>query len=93
MQSGLNVCGVLVHAHPSRLDEVEAALDRLAGVETHGRGEGGRIVVTIEDTANSTAADSLAALHKTDGVIAAALVYHEFDPDPDRAPAKTETVA
>ena len=81
MNGGLNVCGVLVHAHPDRIDSVEAGLSAIPGVEAHGRAAGARLIVTIEDSAETTAADALAQLNKLPGVVAAALVYHEFDPD------------
>jgi len=80
MPGELNVCGVLVHAHPDRIDAVEAGCAAIPGVETHGRGERGRVIVTIEDTEAMKASEALAQLNKVPGVIAAALVYHEFDP-------------
>jgi len=86
----MNVCGVLVHAHPDRLDSVESALARIPGVEAHGRAPRGRLIVTVEDTAALTAADALAQLNKVPGIIAAALVYHEFDPDSECPPPAME---
>lgn len=77
----MNVCGVLVYAQPAAVDTVEAALDAIPGVESHGRAQGSRLIVTVEDTGLMTAADALAQLNKLPGVIAAALVYHEFDPE------------
>lgn len=76
----MNVCGVLVHAHPMRLDDVVSAMGELAGLEVHQKADGGRIVVTIEDTDTSRALDTLTAIHKLDGIIAASLVYHCFEP-------------
>ena len=81
----MNVCGVLVHAHPDRIGAVEARLATIPGVETHGRAAGGRLVVTVEDTAARSAADALAELNAVPGVIAAALVYHQFEPDDSAA--------
>lgn len=81
----MNVCGVLVHAHPMRLDDVIAAMRNLDGLEVHEQANGGRIVVTIEDTANTRALDTLTAIHKLDGIIAASLVYHCFEPATDAA--------
>jgi nitrate reductase NapD len=77
----MNVCGVLVHAHPQRIDTLEAALVGIPGVESYGRAQGTRLIVTAEDTPTMTAADALAEINKLPGVIAAALVYHEFDPE------------
>ncbi len=87
MSSELNVCGVLVHAHPAKLDAVEAGCAAITGVEVHGRAPQGRLILTVEDTAETRAADTLADLNKVPGVIAAALVYHEIDAGPS-APAQ-----
>lgn len=77
----MNVCGVLVHAMPEKLDAVEAGLAAIPGVETHGRGDRGRLIVTVEDCENLSAADALGQINALPGVVAAALVYQEFDPD------------
>lgn len=90
MNGGMNVCGILIHAHPDRLDAVEAGVGVIPGVETHGRAAGARLIVTVEDTPDMSAADALAALNKVPGVIAAALVYHEFDPDLEDPASGTE---
>lgn len=87
MTGGVNVCGVVVHARPEKLDAVEAALAGIPGVDVHARGEGGRIVCTCEDVPGMTASDAMSEMHRAPGVIAAALIYHEFDPD---APALEE---
>ncbi len=86
----MNVCGILVHAHPDRIDAVEAGVGAIPGVEAHGRAAGARLIVTIEVTQAMRAADALALLNKVPGVIAAALVYHEFDPDLEDPAAGTE---
>lgn len=76
----MNICGVLVHADPRRFAQVHEALAQIAGLEVHELADGGRLVVTVEDTDTSRALDGLAEIHKTDGVVAAALVYHHFEP-------------
>lgn len=76
----MNICGVLVHAMPDRLAAVTSALAEIEGAEIHQIAEGGRIIVTLEDTAGSLALDKLASIHRVDGVVAAALVYHHFEP-------------
>lgn len=77
----MNVCGVLVHTVPDRADEVARALGEIPGSELHGAADGGRLIVTLEDTPQATALDGLAAIHRLPGVVAAALVYHGFDQD------------
>ncbi len=76
----MNICGVLVHAMPSRADQVCEALAALDGVEVHQVAKGARIVLTLEDTPTSMAVDQLASIHRINGVVAAALVYHHFEP-------------
>lgn len=76
----MNICGVLVHANPAKLPAVVVGLAALPGVEVHETAAGGRIVVTAEDTDTTLALDTLGTIHRLDGVIAAALVYHHFDP-------------
>ena len=78
----MNICGVLVHAHPDRCAEVEQAIVALDGAELHHRVSGGRMIVTVEDTARSSAGETVLALHGLPGVLSAALVYHHFEPQP-----------
>lgn len=87
----MNVCGVLVHVRPGSADRVEAALAAIPGVETHGRGAGGRLVATVEDTPGLSAVDALARINALPGIIAAALVYQESDPDTHVGSSLTET--
>lgn len=78
--ANFNMCGVLVHAVPQRATLVAEALKGLPGVEVHTIAEHGRIVVTVEDTDQALAIDQLSAIHRLDGVVAAALIYHQFEP-------------
>jgi len=75
----MNICGVLVHASADRVDDVAAAIRRIPGGEVHGVKENGRLIVTVEDTADAAAIDGLSSIHKLPGVIAATLVYHNFE--------------
>jgi nitrate reductase NapD len=83
----MNICGVLVHADPERIGEVASGLVAIPGLELHLGAQGGRLIVTIEDTAEATAVAGLAAVHTLPGVVAASLVYHHFEPE---APAPRE---
>jgi nitrate reductase NapD len=74
----VNVAGVVLSTRPERRDEVRAAAARLPGVEVHFVTEDGRLLVTVEDETGQ----SLLALHRLDGVLAASLAYHHFEPDP-----------
>ncbi|MGO1121125.1 chaperone NapD [Rhodovibrionaceae bacterium A322] len=92
-EGAFNVCGVLVHVQPDQIDDTEQALNALPGVEVHDRAEGARLVVTLEDTEERSAADSLALLNKQPGVVAAALIYHEMQPADDAGDSAMEEVS
>ena len=81
MSDGVNIAGVLVHARIDELDSVRDGLAGLPGVELHQTIDGGRLIVTVEDVQDHSAADTILAVHRIPGVIAAALVYHHFEPD------------
>ncbi len=76
----MNICGVLVHAVPARSKNVVDELSALSGVEVHQTGSGGRIVLTVEDTDERPAIDTLRDIHRLDGIVAASLIYHHFEP-------------
>jgi len=83
----MNICGVLIHANPSKVANVLAALGELPGVDVHETAPGGRIVTTIEDTGETLALHTLTQIHRLDGIVAASLVYHHFDPAADAGAA------
>lgn len=74
-----HVCGVLVQALPERLEEVRGGLTALPGVEVHHATEDGRLIVTVEDTDDALAGDTLHRLQTVGGVLSASLVYHHHD--------------
>ncbi|MBI5119658.1 MAG: chaperone NapD [Rhodospirillales bacterium] len=78
-QTPANICGVLVHANPRRQSEVVCALKTISGVEVHRTAEDGRIVITVEDTAQSWAGETIKQIQELQGVLNASLVYHHFD--------------
>lgn len=77
--SAANICGVLVHAAPRKQPGVISALKLIAGVEVHRTAEDGRIVITVEDTAQSWAGETIKHIQELPGVLNASLVYHHFD--------------
>lgn len=77
-----NICGVLVQARPERQKAVEASLAVMPGVEIHEKAADGRLIITVEDTDQAWASETLANVHKIKGVIAASLVYHHRDTEP-----------
>lgn len=84
----MDVASALVHAAPGRAAEVRAQLERMPGVQIHAQTRDGRFVVTAEDTPDARAADTVIALHRLDGVLAASMVCQYSDPKehPDGPP-------
>ncbi len=77
----MNISGVLVRVRPERLDEVETALAALAGVEIHARTPDGRLIVTVEAAGDRALGDRLIHIQDLPGVLAASMVYHQFEDD------------
>jgi nitrate reductase NapD len=87
----MNICGVLVHALPEKGGAVEAAIAGLDGAELHDTVPDGRMIVTVEDTEDNSAGDTVLALHRIPGVLSAALVYHHFESDTTIEPNSRNT--
>ena len=83
-----NICSCVVHARPNSGEEVALRLRALPGVEVHAGADVDKLVVTIEDTPSSLAADTIGRLNDVPGVINTVLIYHYGGDDiaPERAP-------
>jgi nitrate reductase NapD len=75
----MDIASAIVNAVPGRREAVRAALLATSGVEIHAETPEGRFVVTVEDTAQASAADTIIELHRLDGVLSAAMVYQYSD--------------
>ncbi|MCK8464702.1 chaperone NapD [Aliiroseovarius sp. S1339] len=84
----LNICGCLVQTMPEMTGDVAAAINATEGGEVHAH-EDGRIVVTVEDTAEKRASDQIMDMHQIPGVITITLTYHHFEELDDNEPAST----
>ena len=74
-----HIASILVQAWPERLADVEAALTRLAGVESHGSNGAGKLIITVETRSDAELLDRINRIEVADGVIAASLVYHHAE--------------
>ncbi|MGB5735040.1 MAG: chaperone NapD [Thiohalocapsa sp.] len=71
-----NICSCVVHTKVAAGPGVAKRLDALPGVEVHAGAELDKLVVTVEDTPDQFAADTIGDLNQVPGVINATLVYH-----------------
>jgi nitrate reductase NapD len=72
----MNICGIMVHLHSDRYDQVRTRLLQIPGVEVHGVSVEGRAVVTLEENDEDRMAESMFAVQKTEGVLSASMIYH-----------------
>lgn len=85
----MNICGILVHAHPEGFDAVRERLLSVPGVEVHGVSEEGRAVVTLEEEDEDQMADSLLTIQRMDGVLAASMIYHHREDENEATKEET----
>ncbi len=72
----MNLCSLIVHTRPEKGPEVERSLNSIPGVEVHGGVEEGKLIVTVEDTDERPASDTMMSFHDIEGVVSATLIYH-----------------
>lgn len=75
----MNISGVLVRTFPDGVLPVSACLTEIPGVEVHGNNSDGRIVVTIEQDHANQLADAITRVTELPGVLAASMIYHQFE--------------
>ena len=79
----MNISSAIVHASPGALSIVEAGLAALAGVEVHAISPEGKLIVTIETDDDGSNVATYEHLGRLDGVLSAAMVYHQTEAEPD----------
>lgn len=79
----MSILGVIVRAHPAQASAVEQRLRGLPGVDVADLAglADGRLVIVIEDTADTTAAAALGAIALWPEVLNTSLVYEYSGPD------------
>jgi nitrate reductase NapD len=86
----VNICGVLLHARPGRLDAVRSEVAGLPGVEIHHVTADSRLILTVEERDEALAGETVLALHRVEGVLSAAIVYHHFEPEQEASDAAVQ---
>lgn len=80
----MNICSMVVHTRPGRVEDVVGTLATWEGVEIHGGTEEGKLIVTVERPERSLQSEAMMQMQNVDGVISAALVY-EYHEEPEAA--------
>lgn len=79
----VNISSLIVGAHPSQSAAVKNELEILSGVAVHAVADDGRMVVTIEADSDETTVQTFETIRQLPGVLSAAMVYHQYETDPD----------
>ncbi|MEM7223318.1 MAG: chaperone NapD [Pseudomonadota bacterium] len=86
-----HIASLVVQARPALLGAITDKIERLPGAEVHGSDPRGKLLVTFESDSQGQITDNLNRIHDIDGVITAALVFHQVDePEPEVPEAQEE---
>ncbi len=84
LPSSMNISSVIVHAKPTELSSVRGNLEQIPGVEIHAATDDGKLVITIETDTDGETASTFDRINVMDGVMSCAMVFHQFESDPDK---------
>ena len=75
----ISICGVMAQVLPEKVDEVKARMLQIAGLEIHGIGDDGKMVITVESNNYKDTGERISALQKLKGVISASMIYQHTE--------------
>jgi periplasmic nitrate reductase NapD len=84
MTAECHISSLVVHSHPDRVQSIIESLGFIEGAEIHGGAETGKLIVTLETDTESQVIERINAIQLLDGVLAATLVFHHFEPVQER---------
>lgn len=77
----MRIVSLVMRVLPEQIPTARAGLEQIPGVQVHAEDfDAGRMIVTVEDGADYSVADSIIAAHKVPQVLSATLAY-EFNGD------------
>ena len=85
MPEEFHVSSLVVHCRRESAAEVATALCAMDGMEVHGGVPEGKLVVTLETATEGEIVERLNQIQLLDGVLAATLVFHHFEPAQGRS--------
>jgi nitrate reductase NapD len=83
MPDTVHISSLVVHVRPERRDALRAEIAALVGAEVHAGTEDGKLVVVLETESEAETVARIAAINEMQGTIAASLIYHEIDAEPE----------
>jgi len=84
-QTEVHISSMVVHAMPDHLSDVKTNIEKLPGAEIYAESPNGKLVVVLESQTQTYITDVIEKIACLDHVMSTALVYHQIEPQPDRA--------
>ena len=79
----MHITSLIVDVLPACLQRAQRELAGLPGVDVHAYTAEGKVVVTIETETDAQSSDAFARIGRVPGVMSLALVFHQFEPEPE----------
>lgn len=84
MNAECHISSLVVHSRPDRVQSILEALRTIEGAEVHGGADTGKLIVTLETDTENQVVERINTIQLLDGVLAATLVFHHFEPAQER---------
>ena len=84
MTDECHISSLVVHTRPDRVPSIIESLGTIEGAEVHGGADTGKLIVTLETETENQVVERINAIQLLDGVLAATLVFHHFEPVQER---------
>jgi len=84
MTAECHISSLVVHSRPDRVQSILESLGSIEGAEVHGGADTGKLIVTLETDTESQVVERINAIQLLEGVLAATLVFHHFEPVQER---------
>ncbi|SDB74730.1 chaperone NapD [Belnapia rosea] len=79
MPEEFHISSLVVHCRRENADQVATTLRAMNGMEVHGGVPEGKLVVTLETATEGEIVECLNQVQLLEGVLAATLVFHQFE--------------
>ncbi len=80
----MNISSLIVDVRAECLPAIRATLDQWPGIEVQATAPQGKLIVTIETPTDAESSEMFSRISAVDGVMSVAMVYHQFEPEPDQ---------
>jgi len=84
MTAECHISSLVVHSNPDRIKSIIESIGSIEGAEVHGGTDTGKLIVTLETDTESQVVERINTIQLLQGVLAATLVFHHFEPVQER---------